>query len=121
MDSAEQRQLEAVCDDIRRRQRFGRTAKPLSDLISSLMARRGYAQVQAGQTREAAWAVAAGNDLAGHSRPGNVRGGVLEVFVRNSTVLQELTFQKRRVLERFNQHAPDQQVRELRFRVGTIE
>ena len=39
------------------------------------------------------------------TRPGNIRRGVLEVFVANSTLLQELAFQKTQLLERLRQAA----------------
>lgn len=90
----------------------------IGDVLAGLLARRGYARVLAASQLEAAWKEAAGEPLAGQSRPGAVRAGVLEVLVRNSAVVQELTFQKRRLLGRLKELAPGEKIKELRFRVG---
>jgi len=68
--------------------------KKIADALSNLMARKGYARVLAVSALDDAWQAAAGERLAGHSRPGVVKRGVLEVVVRSSAVLQELTFAK---------------------------
>ena len=44
--STEDRELKAVCEEIRGRQRFLGGPKHVADLLSNLMARRGYAQVK---------------------------------------------------------------------------
>lgn len=85
------------------------------------MARRGYARESAAGDCAAAWQAAAGKALAKVTRPGNIRRGVLEVFVANSTLLQELGFQKIQLLERIREQLADDSVRNLRFRVGPIE
>ncbi len=113
--------LDMVCEDIRNRQRFLAEPKQLADVISRLMARRGYAQQKSNDELRAVWAKTVGMRLAADSLPGNVRAGVLEIYVRNSSVLQELTFVKRRLLKQFNQNAEHQSVRDFRFRVGVID
>jgi predicted nucleic acid-binding Zn ribbon protein len=85
------------------------------------LARRGYARQTAASGCEAAWREAAGPMLAKISRPGNIRRGVLEVFVANSTLVQEMGFQKVQILERLRHRLADDSVRDLRFRVGPIE
>ena len=55
------------------------------------------------------------------TRPGNVRRGVLEVLVRNSSVLQELGFLKAKIVKTLTKLVPEQQIRDVRFRVGTID
>ena len=97
------------------------TPRPIAEVLAQLMAHRGYAREVAAAGCEAAWREAAGPALAKLTRPGNVRRGVLEVFVANSTLLQELGFQKIQLLERLRRLLADESVRDLRFRVGTIE
>ena len=58
--------------------------------------------------------------MASYSRLGNIRRGVVEVTVSNSTVLQELTFQKTELLKKITTALPDQKIRDLRFRVGSV-
>jgi len=95
--------------------------KPMRNVMSQLLAKRGYAQVQTAAGCEAAWREAVGEQLAGHTRTGNVRRGVLEVLVRNSSVLQELAFLKAKAVKTLTKLIPEQQIKDLRFRVGTID
>jgi predicted nucleic acid-binding Zn ribbon protein len=97
------------------------TPQPIADVLAQLLARRGYARQSAAASCEAAWQEAVGKSLARTTRPGNIRRGILEVFVANSTLLQELAFQKTQLLERLRQLLPDNAVRDLRFRVGPVE
>ena len=46
---------------------------------------------------------------------------MLEVTVSNSTIVQELTFQKQQILAELQAELPDANIRDLRFRVGTID
>jgi predicted nucleic acid-binding Zn ribbon protein len=95
--------------------------QPIADVLAQLLARRGYARQSAAASCEAAWQEAVGQALARVTRPGNIRRGVLEVLVANSTLLQELAFQKTQLLDRLHQLLPDGSIRDLRFRVGPIE
>ena len=98
-----------------------RGPQKMADVIAGLMARRGYAQIKTSGACAEAWQQAAGANLGQHSRAGNVRRGVLEVMVRNSAVLQELTFNKEQLLAHLADLLPDQKIAELRFRVGQID
>jgi len=100
-----------------------RTGQPqkMGDVLASLMASRGYARVISSASYEQAWQEAAGRQLAGHSRPGSVHRGVLEVTVRNSAVMQELAFRKTQLLAQLTRLIPEEKIAELKFRVGAIE
>jgi len=101
--------------------RIGRRGpQKIGDVVAELLARRGYAQVQQAEAFALAWTQAAGK-FAAHSRAGNNRGGVLEVVVRNSTVVQEMTFQKRKLVSQLATLLPDQKIRDLKFKVGSID
>ena len=108
-------------DDYRRKHIRIPPPKPMRDVLSQLLAKRGYAQIQTAATCEAAWRQAVGDKLAGHTRPGNVRRGILEVLVRNSSVLQELSFVKAKAVKTLTRLIPEQQIKGLRFRVGVID
>lgn len=114
-------ELQALCQEIAQRQRYMRGPQRIAEVVSSLLARRGYAQVKSTAECSAAWQHAAGKELGQHSRAGSVKRGVLEVTVRNSAVLQELTFRKKQLLKRLTELAPERKIRELRFRVGAID
>ena len=88
-------------------------------MINRLLAKRGYAQQQATDQLCEQWTQAAGTRLANHSRPAKLSRGRLEIVVRNSTVLQELTFQKKQLLSRMQANDTKPSIRDIRFRIGT--
>jgi predicted nucleic acid-binding Zn ribbon protein len=100
---------------------MARGPQTIGNVLSELMARRGYARIQSAETYEAAWREAAGPLAAKYTRPGQLRRGTLEVVVANSTLMQELGFQKRALLEALAKLLPDEGIKNLRFRVGNIE
>ena len=99
---------------------MARGPQRIGDVLCELMARRGYARVQSTDRFEAAWREAAGPLIAGYTQPGAVRRGTLEVIVANSTLMQELTFQKPQLLKTLGKLLPDEQIKGLRFRIGAI-
>lgn len=118
LNNADDRNLQ---DDYRRRQVRIPPPKSMGNVLSQLLAKRGYAQVQTAASCEAAWRQAVGDKIAASTRSGNVRRGVLEVVVRNSAVLQELAFVKAGVVKKLAQLIPEHQIRDVRFRVGSID
>lgn len=96
-----------------------RGPQPIAEVLSRLMARRGYANQQMSEEWREIWSAAAGVQ-AGRTRPGKFSRGVLEVIVTNSAVLQELTFRKKQLLQSMQTNAPHFQIKDLRFRVGEI-
>jgi predicted nucleic acid-binding Zn ribbon protein len=95
--------------------------KPIADIMAQLMARKGYARERSAAAYGEAWRAAVGEALGRSTRAGAIRRGALEVFVANSTLMQELTFQKPALLEKLRQLLPDEKLANLRFRVGAIE
>jgi len=93
----------------------------IGNVLSELMARRGYARVQSTEAIETAWREAAGPLAAEYTRIGQLRRGALEVIVANSTLVQELGFQKQNLLTALTKLLPDEPIKTLRFRVGSIE
>jgi predicted nucleic acid-binding Zn ribbon protein len=94
--------------------------KPIADILSQLIARRGYARQQSTAALETAWRQAVGEQFARTTRVGSVRRGVLEVTVANNLVSQELGFQKADLTRRLQQLAPDETITNIRFRVGSM-
>ena len=93
----------------------------IADVLAQLMARRGFARTRAAANCEAAWREAAGELAARFTRVGQVRRGKLEITVANSTLVQELNFQKRNILRTLTRLLPEDQIRDLRIRVGPID
>lgn len=119
--SAEDLEIKAISEDISKRQWHRRAPRHIADVVGSLMARRGYAQVKTVSDCTEAWKKAVGPKLVEHSRAGNVRRNVLEVVVRNSVVMQELAFQKKQLIKQLAKLVPQQKIRDLRFRIGCID
>ena len=100
---------------------MARGPQAIGNVLSELMSRRGYARVQSAAAYDAAWSEAAGPLVAQYTRVGQLRRGTLEVLVANSTLVQELGFQKRVLLQNLAALLPDEGIENLRFRVGNVE
>ena len=79
--------------------------KPVASLVAEVVRLRGYARSQSRQQLTSAWqrsvdGVMGRQSVAEQCRLGRIRRGVLEVWVANSAVNQELTFCKRLILTR---------------------
>jgi predicted nucleic acid-binding Zn ribbon protein len=98
-----------------------RAPQKASDIVAQLMAARGYARVQSAAVTRDAWNIAAGEKMSTHTTPGSLKRGVLEVLVRNSAVLQELTFQKKKILKKLVAALPDAKIEDLKFRVAVVD
>ncbi len=103
-----------------RRRFHGGQPKSVSDVLAQLVQRKGYAQVRAAQAHHEAWQAAAGSHFGAVTEPGQIRRGVLEVTAANSLVMQELTFEKERLLAAIQLALPEAGIKQLRFKVGQI-
>jgi predicted nucleic acid-binding Zn ribbon protein len=124
-DTREARAVDNATDFAARRDReekrsFARRPKKIADVLAQLIHKRGYGRLAANEQLAEAWSAAAGT-LARFSRPGKLGRGSLEITVSNSTIMQEFTFQKERILSELTQKLPDAKIRNLRFRVGNIQ
>jgi predicted nucleic acid-binding Zn ribbon protein len=102
------------------RRYHARKPKNIRDVVAKLITLRGYGRFQSDANLASAWQAAAGASLARFSRPGQIRRGKLEVTVSNSTIMQELGFQKQHILAELSRQLPDAKIRDVRFRVGAI-
>jgi predicted nucleic acid-binding Zn ribbon protein len=113
-------------DLLRRKEAVGRwyrasQPKKIKNVIAQVMQRRGYAQMEHARQLEDGWLRAAGEELNRVTQVGSIRRGTLEVTVSSSLMLQELTFQKQKLLTSMQEVMPEANIRKLRFRVGNIE
>jgi predicted nucleic acid-binding Zn ribbon protein len=103
-----------------RRRFFGGQPKRMSDILAQLVQKRGYAQVRADQAHRDAWQTAAGPAIAAVTEPGKITRGTLEVTAANSLVMQELSFEKERLLAAIQAAMPEAGIKQLRFKVGQV-
>ncbi|MFK8113292.1 MAG: DUF721 domain-containing protein [Rubripirellula sp.] len=85
--------------------------------MSQLMSRRGYARGFANEEFQRVIASALGAQLSSAFQVGNLRNGVLQVYASDSVTLQELNFQKRKILKQIQEQLPNDKVTDLRFRI----
>lgn len=90
----------------------------VGSVVARLLARTGYAQEQASEALAAAWATSAPAHLAGHSRPGLIRRGVLDVYVTHSAIVQEMTFHRSEIIERLKAKLPTAGITDIRCRMA---
>jgi predicted nucleic acid-binding Zn ribbon protein len=94
--------------------------RKIGELLTQLIARRGYAREIGTAAMESAWSEAVGEKLSKFTRPGNIRRGTLEFTVANNLLVQELGFQKDQLLQKLQTLAPQENITSLRFRVGSV-
>ncbi len=98
-----------------------RPPERIGDILGELMARTGYARVQAAQSLADVWQRVAG-ELAGRfTRVSVIKRGKLEIIVANSVLVQELTYRKAELLQSLCGELPDAKISDLRFRVGPLK
>jgi predicted nucleic acid-binding Zn ribbon protein len=91
----------------------------LSEILSRLFAARGWGRQQERLRLERAWVEAAGPDYADITRVAGFRRSVLEIEVKGSIPLQELSqFHKRKVLEQLRKALNGVVVADLKFRAA---
>ena len=90
----------------------------MGDVVNDLIARRGYLQSKTAEVLKNTWQQIVGPQLARNTEVGNVRRNVLDVFAKNSVVMQELSFQKVKILKRLQATDCGSKIRDLRFRTG---
>lgn len=103
-----------------RKRHYARQPKKAANIVAQLFAKKGYGAAKTDSALREAWAQAAGPGLARFSEPGAFRRGRLEVTVANSAMMQELTFEKDRLLRAMQQALPDARIDEIRLKIGKV-
>lgn len=121
--------LDAHPDDLadvaQRRDAHGRwfrhqQPKGIKNILSQVMQKRGYAQVRTAAAYDEAWRAAVGERFAPFTEAGAVKRGTLEVTVATSLLVQELGFEKERLLAALQASLPDAGIKNVKFKVGKI-
>ena len=100
----------------------GRGPRPLSEILNSLVAARGYGRLRGRAELEAAWEAAVGEMASRQTRIGGIRHGVLSVTVAHPALLEELAaFRKPDILAALRRTTPGAAIQDVRFRVGKLD
>lgn len=81
------------------------------------MSRRGYSQSIVNEHLSQSLTVAVDPILAPACQVGNLRAGVLQIYVSDSVSLQELNFQKRQILKKMQADVGGEKILDIRFRL----
>ncbi len=103
-----------------RKRHFARQPKQVKNLISQVITKRGYANQQGSEQLSSKWREILGEPFAPLTQVVGMKRGVLEVLVTNSTLLQEINFQRPQLLKKIQQQLPAAKITSLRFRIGKI-
>lgn len=100
---------------------YARQPKMVKDVMASVMSRHGYGRVLSMERYQEALRNTIGKSLAQHVCVVGLRRGRIEIVVANSAVMQELAFLEADLLKGLATAVPDETIRDLRFRIGTVE
>lgn len=64
------------------------------------------------------WKQTVGDNIARNSRPEGIRAGVLFVGVSNSVWMQELSFLKKKIIEKINENLSGNRIKDIRFKIS---
>ncbi len=118
-------EFEYLNQDFKRKRYFPKTEKSVKLVLNNLFARKSFSQTLVNDDLADAWnqsisEVKLSGKVQQKTRTANVRNGVLEILVANSSVHQELMFQKRKLLKLIQKKIDTQQITDLRFKIGAI-
>ena len=118
-DEWDERDFDNAHRMVNQRRRYSRKPKKPANLLSQLMARKGYGQQKSTTELQEAWEKIA-QPLKDFTRTGVVRRGVLEIIVTSPAITQQLEFQKKQLLAELNRQLPQNKISEIRFRIGNV-
>ncbi len=95
-----------------------RGVRRLDELLSEHMAQRGYGQSFLADEISDTWAELVGPALTQFTTPGKLSRGVLDIFVANSTVMQELKFRESELMAGIKEQLPQYTIARLRFKIS---
>jgi predicted nucleic acid-binding Zn ribbon protein len=107
--------------DYRRRRVPVSSVKKMGDVVGQLLVKRGYGNVQQAQSLQQLWQGVAGEQYKVNTKAAQIKRGVLEVLVANSAVMQELTFVKAKLVKALAQTVAEQNIQNIRFKVGSVQ
>ena len=113
--------FDQATDLTNQRRRFKRRPKRPANILSQLMARKGYGQTKTNDELNETWNAIVGEKWQNKTRVGNVSRGVLEVFVSSAAVNQHLGFQKKKLIAELSKRVPQNKIKDIKFSLGSIE
>ena len=95
-----------------------RGPQALRNVLSELVALRGYARREGARELQRAWARVAGESVAAQTRALDVKRGVLQVAVASSVLLAELVgFYRTQLVAQLKTQSPELRIKDVKFRL----
>lgn len=113
-------EFEKTVEVVRRRQWKRKPTQDAAAIVARVMNKRSVAGGLAAHKLTQIWQTAIGTIHGPQTQVVAVRRGVLEVIVANSSVHQQLVFQKKQILVKLNKADYATPIKDIRYRVGQI-
>ncbi len=120
-DNYDNLDFDQATDLTNQRRRYKRRPKRPANILSQLMARKGYGQTKTNDELDDTWNAIVGSKWQTKTRVGNISRGVLEVFVSSAAVNQHLGFQKKKLIAELSKRVPQNKIKDIKFSLGSIE
>ncbi len=120
-ENYDQRDFDQATDLTRQRRRYQRRPKRPANILSQLMARKGYGQTKSNNELDEVWNDIVGEKWQSKTRVGNISRGTLEVFVSSPAVNQHLGFKKKKLIADLIKRIPQNKIKDIKFSLGSIE
>lgn len=92
----------------------------IKDVLDSILKDLGGGKVSQAGVLEAAWGKAVGEPGIKHTKPIDIREGVLVVHVDSSIWLHKLAMEKARILAQIRNELGEGPVKDIKLRIGEI-
>jgi hypothetical protein len=96
------------------------TFKNLSDILESVLKKRGMLFTSDKKRLREVWLKAVGDNIAVHTAPEKLQKGTLFIKVSNSVWMQQLHFLKKNILDKVNQEMGEHGVKDINFSIGEV-
>ena len=93
---------------------------PIGDIVRSVFERIEKEKSFTREDIEERWKEMAGQDAARHTRPASLRKGVLTVFVDSSPWMQQMNYEKRKLLKQLKRAFGKDRISGIHFKIGEI-
>jgi len=93
---------------------------PVGDIVKAVFERLEREKTLTREDVEARWKELVGEAGVKHARPVSLRKGMLTVFVDSSGWMQEMSFQKRKLLKQLKRVFGKDKILGIQFRIGEI-
>ncbi len=113
-------EFEKTVEIVRRRQKRMRRPQNAANIVARVLTNRSIAATKTDEQLNEIWQQSVGESFANQTKPGMIRRGILEVFVANSAVHQQLAFNKKSILKKIKKTELLKNVKDIRFKIGTV-